>query len=68
MHIQAKFTRTYKETPLVVLDGGPFNFTEMTPEQLMEMATALRSIAVEAAKRPCTGKRFLPKTSTFEVA
>lgn len=66
--IAARFTRTHSETPLVVLEGGPFNGMEATPEQLLALAHTLARIATHSAERPCKGRRFLPQTRTYEVA
>lgn len=68
MKINARFTRTFRETPLVSLEGGPFNGTEATPEQLIALANALTLIAQRAAKLPCQGKSFRPQSIKYEVA
>lgn len=58
--IKVTLTRTYRNEPLAVLDGGPFVLVERTPEQLRALAAALEAVAIAAEKRPCTGRHWLP--------
>jgi hypothetical protein len=66
--IQVTYTRTRFEKPLVVLDGGPFNGVEYTPEQLRAQAVQLLWIANTAADRPCTGKRWTQSVVSYPLA
>lgn len=58
--IKVTLTRTYRNEPLAVLDGGPFVIVERTPEQLRALAAALVAAAIAAESRPCTGRHWLP--------
>lgn len=66
--IRVTYTRTRFEKPLVVLDGGPFNGVEYTPEQLQAMVNQLLQIAALADQRPCTGKRWTQSVVSYPLA
>lgn len=58
MTISACLTRTYTNTPLVTLDGGPFNAADLTPVRLRWLAESLNHMADLADARKCDGKHF----------
>lgn len=58
--IKVTITRTFRNEPLVALDGGPFSGAELTPERLRALAASLEAVAIAAEKRPCTGRHWMP--------
>ncbi|CAN7434988.1 hypothetical protein LJR118_002846 [Acidovorax sp. LjRoot118] len=66
--LKARYTRTAKHTPLVVLEGGPFNGMESTPAQLRALAALLNEVAAHAETRPCVGRLWAPATESYDTA
>lgn len=55
-NIQVTYMRSWEDTPLAVLDGGPFIDCARSPEQLREMAGMLLKVADAAEAIPTTGR------------
>jgi len=58
--IQATLTRCRNGQPLIVLEGGPFNGLEITPQALRQLAQHLSALAEMSLRIPTAGKRFRP--------
>ncbi|MDR0673646.1 MAG: hypothetical protein LBF93_08330 [Zoogloeaceae bacterium] len=58
--INATVTRCRHGQALIVLDGGPFNGTEIRPHELRQLAQQLTALAEMALRLPTGGKRFRP--------
>lgn len=54
--------RTYTNKPLMVLDGGLFNGTELTPHQVRFLAAALVGVADAVAEEDVTARHWRPRT------
>ena len=67
MKLQITYTRTRNCTPLVELQGGPFNGAEFTPEDLHALAHTLTNAANFAKARPCLGRHWMQQRVTLDT-
>ena len=61
MQIIVTTARTRHDTPLMVLNGGPFNDTELTPDQARFLCAALMGTADAVAEDDVTGRHWRPR-------
>jgi hypothetical protein len=64
--INATVTRCRYGQALIVLDGGPFNGTEIRPHDLRQLAQQLTALAEMASRLPVGGKHFHPTRVVIE--
>ena len=68
MDIKVKITRTRFNRPMMLLDGGPFNGTELTPHQAKFLGAALAGTADAVAEEDVTGRHWKPRTVVLRDA
>lgn len=62
MNIKVTVARTRFNKPLMVLNGGPFNGTELTPDQARYLAAALAGTADAVAQEDVASPHWRPRT------
>lgn len=60
--IKIRVVRSRLGTPLMVLDGGPFNGVELSPHQMRYLAAGLAGVADAIAEEPVTARSWRPRT------
>lgn len=53
--LTVRLTRTRRNTPLMLLNGGPFRDTQLTPEQARSLAMTLVGLADAAMEEGMVG-------------
>lgn len=60
--LTARIVRSRFNTPLVELNGGPFNGTELTPHQMRFLASTLAGVADAIDEEDVTARGWRPHT------
>lgn len=64
--LTVRLTRTRRNTPLMLLNGGPFRDTQLTPEQARSLAMTLVGLADAAMEEDMTNRRWRSRVVVLE--
>lgn len=66
--IKVRIVRTWDNKPLMVLDGGPFNGTELTPHQAHYLAAAISGTADAVEQENVASRHWRSRTVVIDDA